>query len=302
MNNGGKLLILGASSFVGQHLWKQLGPQQAIGTYNRNPISHGTFFDSLSMRVGDIIDDPSDIRAAVILLGDTHPDSCADDAAISRALNVRSVLRTLDDLSELDIPPIFTSSEFVFDGERGDYEEADVAEPILLYGHQKLEVERYMQDRGGRFCILRLAKVYGEEPGDGTIISGFIDAVQRGNHLKCASDQRFSPVYVGDVCDAILEVTEREINGLFHLGGPSGLSRFECLEQTLTAVRKYQQVELEIETCSIRDFRLFEPRPVDVSMNSSKLVAATGLRLRRFNESCAAVAFACFEGETIANV
>ena len=68
-----KLLILGGSSFVGRHLFKRLGPGRAIATFNKTPITGGVRFDSLSMRLADIIDDPGDVTETVILLGDTNP-------------------------------------------------------------------------------------------------------------------------------------------------------------------------------------------------------------------------------------
>lgn len=287
-----KMLILGASSFVGRHLWARLGPERAIGTYNSTRIPDGIRFDSLTMGLRDVVGDPDTVSEAVILLGNTHPDSCAADPAVSNALNVDSVKRVLDDLAELEIRPIFTSSEFVFDGEKGDYVETDPTEPIMLYGAQKLEIERYLEAAAADYCILRLAKVYGEDLGDGTLLTGFLNTIERETSLRCASDQRFSPVYVGDVCDAILRAAEAGLSGTFHLAGPQGLSRLECLNMIVAALGEHRPVELEIEPCSIHDFALPVPRPVDVSMRPDKLVAATGLELRRLAESCAHVASA----------
>ena len=287
-----KLLILGGSSFVGRHLFKRLGPGRAIATFNKTPITGGVRFDSLSMRLADIIDDPGDVTEAVILLGDTNPDSCAADPVVSNALNVDSTKRVLDDLAELEIRPIFTSSEFVFDGEKGDYVETDPTEPIMLYGLQKLEIERYLEATATNYCVLRLAKVYGEDLGDGTLLTGFLNTIERETSLRCASDQRFSPVYVGDVCDTILRAAEAGLSGTFHVAGPQGLSRLECLNMIVAALGEHRPVELEIEPCSIHDFALPVPRPLDVSMRPDKLVAATGLELRHLAESCAHVASA----------
>ncbi|MEK9754778.1 MAG: sugar nucleotide-binding protein, partial [Rhodospirillaceae bacterium] len=219
MSGNGKILVLGASSFVGRHLVAKLGAERVIATYNTNPIEGFRKFDSTTMAVDDVIDDWSAIDAAVLLLGDTQPDSCIADPERSRAVNVTAIARVVDRLAEKRVPIVFTSSEFVFDGHRGGYAEIDAAEPILLYGAQKLEAESHLAARTPDYAILRLAKIYGLEPGDGTLFTGMLNTVTRGGAVKCAADQRFSPVFVGDVADAIIAAVEKPLRGVYHVCG-----------------------------------------------------------------------------------
>ena len=122
-------------------------------------------------------------------MGDTDPDSCVADPALSRAINVESTKTMIDDLLALGVKIIFTSTEFVFDGNRGMYNEKDQINPILLYGEQKAEIERYLQTIAPEACILRLAKVYGLTPSDGTLFTGMFDLIQSTTTIRCASDQ-----------------------------------------------------------------------------------------------------------------
>ena len=114
-----KILILGSSSFVGRHLFSRLGEEKAIGTYCCNSIKDGIFFDSTTMSIPEIIKNPKSISHAVILLGDTNPETCVADIHKSRLINVVSIKKIIDELKELGIKPIFTSSEFIFDGKEG---------------------------------------------------------------------------------------------------------------------------------------------------------------------------------------
>jgi len=77
----------------------------------------------------------------------------------SKALNVDSIKRILNRLKEWEIKPIFASSEFVFDGKKGNYKETDEVNPILLYGKQKVAIEDYIQSQFKDYLIFRLAKV-----------------------------------------------------------------------------------------------------------------------------------------------
>lgn len=280
-----RILILGGSSFVGRHLFARLGADRAIATYNASAKPGMVRFDSTTMDLAELVS-PKTISHAVLLLGDTKPDSCFADPARSRALNVDSIARVIERLNQWGVPVIFTSSEFVFDGDKGDYVETDPAEPILLYGAQKLEVERIVERTCRDWVTLRLAKIYGEDPTDGTLFTGWLRELTRIKSMKCAYDQRFSPVHVDDVCDAIMAGVEGKLSGLYHCAGPEGLNRTELLELLLTAVRVHRPVDLEVTACSIRDFPLPEKRPLDVSMRPDKLVRDSGLILRHPEDVC----------------
>ena len=205
-----RVLILGGSSFVGRHLAARFGPDRALATYCRTPMDAGVYFDALTMRVSEILTTPEDFSHAVILLADTGPDSCAADPARSWQLNVQSILTILAELSRWDIMPVFASSEFVFDGAKGNYTEDDVPQPILTYGKQKLAVERYLEEQEGRSLIVRFSKIVGAQRGDGTLFANWLEAIEQGQTttIRCAADQIFSPIAIEDVIEAIVCLIE----------------------------------------------------------------------------------------------
>ena len=85
-----KILILGASSYVGRALFKKLGPENSIGTYNKSKIEHGIYFDSITMNLDEILAKNDNITHAVILLGDTNPITCYSNQNLSNEINVKS--------------------------------------------------------------------------------------------------------------------------------------------------------------------------------------------------------------------
>ena len=282
----GRILILGASSFVGRHLMRRLDADRFVGTYNAAPFSNGVHFDSTTMRLTQVLPAEAMIRHAVILMGDTQPDSCFANQERSQLVNVESIKAIIEQLLEAGIKIVFTSSEFVFDGSQGDYVETDAAEPILLYGAQKLDVEDYIREFAPGAAILRLAKVYGTEPGDQTLFTGMVEPLLAHGTMSVAADQRFSPVFVGDVCDAIMASVERELSGIYHVAGPLGASRSDFLRMMVTEISRYHSVDACLEECSIRDFDLPEPRPLDVSMRPDKLVSDACLSLLGPGDAC----------------
>jgi dTDP-4-dehydrorhamnose reductase len=280
-----KTLVLGASSFVGRHLMAALDPARTVGTYNRTPVAGARHFDSLTMNLRDIFDPGETIAQAVVLMGDTQPDNCIANPELSHAVNVTSTLAAIGDLAAMGARIVFTSTEFVFDGTRGAYGENDPANPILLYGKQKLAVERHLQDHVPDACILRLAKVYGTTPGDGTLFSGMLTQVRKQGDIRCAADQVFSPVYVGDVVASIIAAIERPLTGLFHVAGPDTDSRLGFLERVIAEAQKAGSLDVRAISCSINDFDLPERRPLNVSMTSEKIRRAADLSFMRVDDA-----------------
>ena len=297
MTQDKKVLILGGSGYLGRHLFAALGSEKSLATYNNSPIPGGAYFNSLTMRLVDILVDPEIYSHAVILLGDTKPDSCAADIARSRALNVDSINSILGELQHWRIKPIFASTEVVFDGVKGNYIESDEVKPILVYGQQKVEIEGYLKQSFDDYLIVRPALIYGSQRADGTILSTWLDSIEKGQTSYCAYDYVCSPIHIDDVVHAITKLIETDANGIFHLAGHNAYSRLELYQILLAQVNEISPVQLEPISCSMHDFNLLERRPLNVSMRPDKLVEFTGMAIRDVKDAAGLLATLAFEGQ-----
>jgi dTDP-4-dehydrorhamnose reductase len=281
-----KILILGASGFIGGHMFRQLGPDRAIAAVYKSAVENSVYFDVLKMELADVIDDPATIGHAMVFFGETHPDACAANPEWSQRLNVDCTKQVIDQLIEWGVPLTFTSSEFVFDGGRGRNVESDPVNPINLYGRQKLEIERYLDAVGGEWTVMRLGKVFGSDRANAKLFAGWIDAVEAGTPVRIASDQIFSPIHVRDVVDGCLLAARKSARGLYHLCGSRPYSRLELFEMLVAEIGNYREVDIEVDICSIEDFDLPEPRPKDCSMLPDKMIAAIGLEITPIETIC----------------
>jgi len=281
-----KILILGGSGFVGRYLMDVLNPRDYLATYNRTQVPHAVHFDSVSMSLEDIVLDPNNFSHAVLLIGDTSPNSCARDMKRSNELNVHSLYRLLDLLKKWNIRPIFTSSESVYDGKRGDYSEEDSAQPILTYGRQKYDVEKYIRARFTDYVILRLARVIGDKVNDGSLLSDWLEDFKTKEVIKCATDQRFSPIYIGDVVSTILWFIDHNESGTFNISCGKEFTRIELLEKLLSHLQRVKPLDITIERCLIKDFPWAENTPLNLSMQSHKFVRTTRIKLTDMDQVC----------------
>jgi len=267
-----KVLIIGGSSFIGQYLIKEFQSDNVVFTYKNTLIEGGVYFDAISMDLDEIISEDDNYKIAIILLGETRPDKCINSVEMSRELNVISIVRILDQLYQYGIKPLFISSEFVYDGLSGSYKEDGEVDPIILYGKQKLEVERYIKSKFNDYLIFRLAKTYSVNQDDNTFFTNWLQGINDGNKIYCATDQKFSPIYVDDVVDIIYKSVSLNLSGIFNLGGPVGYLRVDLLKMIIEARSKYVDDLAEYMPCLTSELEVKEKWPLDVSMNTKKIM------------------------------
>lgn len=287
---GKRWLVIGGSGYVGSHLRRRLGGA-ALATFNSVPFPGGIRFDGRVDRLADrVLALAPGIEAAFILQGISNIDACARDPLGSHAVNVEAVVRIVEDLATAGIVPVFTSTDGVLDGKRHLVDETEPARPLMSYGRQKAEIEAYLAAQPMRSITVRLSKVVGTDRHASNMLSGWLDQIERGGSIKCASDQIFCPILAADVAETLLRLVEYGGRGLYNLGGPAPLGRREFLDLLIAEAARYREVSVAIETCRLNDLPFLEPRPVDQSMSIAKLVQATGWQPTEMAEVCRRIA------------
>jgi len=203
----------------------------------------------------------------------TNVNACHSDPADARANNVDATLRLVELAAERRARFVFTSTDLVFDGRRGGYEESDEAAPLSVYGRTKLEAEKIVRgyERG---AVVRLPLMYGLPAVDRpTTFRSQLDALRRGAELRLFHDECRSPLWLDDAVDALDAVARSDYVGLLHAGGPQRLSR---LEMGLLAARALGVSERNIVSISQGEMPTDEPRPPDVSLSSARFRAVLG--------------------------
>ena len=289
------VLVLGGSGFIGRVLRTHLVGERDIATYNTAAEIYARVpgwlpFDLLKDNLTNAYTD--EVSHAVVLLGMTNPDSCANNRALSEKINLEGITRILDTLGERQIRCIFASTEVVFDGVKGKYCETDIPNPLLVYGKQKLEIEKYLSINWPSSATVRIAKVYGAKPGDNSLLDNWYQQAVSKMEIRCADDFISSMIHVDDVVKAILAIVDNNLSGTYHLGGPRGISRFEAFTILLRALQDANVLsEVKAVRCSIDEFPTIERRPRNVSLVTEKLTKEAGLICRTIEDSCQEYAF-----------
>jgi dTDP-4-dehydrorhamnose reductase len=271
-----KYIVIGSSGKIGKYFLKK---KNAIFTYNKKKLTNGIKFNLLKDNFEKIIQKNSFSRA-VILSAYSDPDFCKKYLKKSKLVNVIKTKQLIKTLIKSNIYFIFFSTEFVFDGKRGNYKEDAIAKPINVYGKQKLEIEKYIQKKTQNYCIFRIAKTYGDKPWDSSLINDFLAKSKNKIIAHVASDQVFSPIYVKDLVKITEFFMKKKIKGIYNVGGNKAISRYKLYKKfnfLLKNNKNFPQVKIMCK--KISDFKFFDKRPKNVSFNTKKLKKTLNFKL-----------------------
>ena len=176
---------------------------------------------------------------------------------------------------------VYISTDYVFDGERGMYNEEDVPSPVNYYGFSKLLGEVAVDSiLGEKSSIVRVSGLYGYSPtGKRNFGINALEKLLKNQEVKAFYDQRLSPTYVRFLAKAITKIVEKRITGLLHIAGER-VSRYEFalrLAEILSADKNL------VKPTSMNEVRLIAKRPRDSSLDTSR-AESIGIKLPSLEE------------------
>ena len=158
-------------------------------------------------------------------------------------------------------PIYFFSSDFVFNGKRGNYVETDPPNPLTVYGKSKVLAEQTYDPN--KHCIIRTAGLFDiEQPG---FLKYVLSNLSQNQPIEAFNDVYSTPTYLPYFCRYLEEMIERKLTGLFHVAGHERVSRFE-FAKLVAKIFNYDE-DLVQETKAPESF--FSPR--DSSLDSSRI-------------------------------
>jgi len=204
--------------------------------------------------------------------------ACQAQPALAWKLNVE-LTRLLTDLAA-EIPLVFFSSDLVFDGKQGFYDESAQVNPLSIYAETKAVAEKAVLDNPRHF-VIRTSLNGGRSPsGDRGFNEEMRNAWAAGRTLKLFTDEFRCPIAASVTAQAAWELALSGKPGLYHLAGAERLSRWE-IGQLLAA--RWPDANPRIEPGSLSDYT-GAPRPPDTSLNCSKAQRLLSFPLPKFSE------------------
>lgn len=256
-----KILITGANGFLGYYLVEQLLTKKFSVTATgkgdcRLPFTHDKNFQWLSMDFTDpfsIHDVFENIKPDVVIHAGamSKPDDCETNQMLAYLVNVEGTVQLLINSADLKSFFVFLSTDFVFDGERGMYDEDDKPNPVNYYGRTKLEAEEAVKEYEFNWAIARTVLVYGKNhSGHSNILKIVKEKLEKGEEYSVVDDQLRTPTYVEDLARGIVFIIERKATGIFHLSGKDVLTPYQMAIKTAQHLRLDSSVIKKVTAAS----------------------------------------------------
>lgn len=281
-----KILVTGSSGMLGSALSKTLKPDNTIvGMDLVEPEAQDAglkaFYKADITELDSVkkIFDKETFDLVIHAAAWTDVDGCENEPDRAYAANTLGT-RNIKESSK-EVPVIFISTDFVFDGEKSSpYAESDSPNPINVYGRTKLEGEEIIS-KLAYYTIIRTSWLFGRGG------KNFVDAIiekRNEKSLSVVNDQVGSPTYAKDLASAIKELIEKnKTRGkeVFHVSNSGECSWYDFAREITLGIK----AEVSIEGITSEKLARPAKRPLFSVLDNSKFKKETGYIMRPWKEA-----------------
>ncbi len=200
--------------------------------------------------------------------------ACELDSRLAWRTNVEGLVNLLSIIVERDVRLLHLSIDLVFSGARDGtaYTEADITDPVTVYGKTMVAAEQLILDWMPWACILRISLPMGISfNGHAGAIDWIQSRFKKGRPATLYFDEVRTPAYTDCLNRLYERVLASDIAGLYHAGGPRALSLYQ-IAQIVNRVGGYDPALLM--GCRRTEAGPIPPRAGDVTMASDALAEA----------------------------
>jgi dTDP-4-dehydrorhamnose reductase len=155
----------------------------------------------------------------------TAVDKAEDEADKAFLINAKALKNLAEACKNTGTVLIHVSTDFVFDGtKRIPYTEADMPNPLSVYGKSKLQGEMYIKEIWDRHFIVRTSWLYSEYGNN--FVNTILRLTETRNEISVVNDQKGSPTYAKDLALFLLKIIDisSEDYGTYHYSSEGNIS------------------------------------------------------------------------------
>jgi len=272
-----KTAVIGASGYIGSHLFQRYREKHSncVGTSFSNNKSDLIRFDLRNQDIKPLNLEKTGHEAVIIASAKSNISYCENSTQDAFKVNVEGTLNFIESLSKTSMKIIFLSTDYVFDGIEGNFDDDHLTAPTTVYGRHKKFVEDEIEGLTDNFLVLRLSKIYGLRKGDKTILDEAANLLTQDKQVLAASDQYFCPTCIDDLINSIINIQAENLTGYMNVCSPEKWSRYNMFTQ----LAKHMGKDLSlVKNINLYDLAEMKGRPLDTSMICSRLIQETETR------------------------
>lgn len=227
-----KILIVGASSFIGYRIFNDLikhNNLQIQGTYYKNKKNSSFKYLDITSKLS-IFKILNDFRPDVVvwIAGSKNLTFCEKNIENAKELNTYPIEKYVEISKKLNLKEhfIYFSTDYIFDGQRGRYSDTDAPNPSTNYGLSNYLAELLIQKSFLRFSIVRISAVMGR---GGSFFDWAVEALKNKESIELFSDTYFTPTPIKLLIENVIYIIKNKRLGVFNICGKDRLNRYEFI-------------------------------------------------------------------------
>jgi dTDP-4-dehydrorhamnose reductase len=271
----GKVLVVGASGLLGKALMRVLKTAHfdTVGTYAKFPGAGLETLDITSLtQVRACVERhrPATIFLTAAL---THVDYCEDHPDEAFAINVEGPRAVAEAARAIGAQVVFYSTDYVFDGKAGPYDEEAHAAPLSVYGRTKLAAERAIRDIVKNALILRTTGAFGWDLNSKNFAMQVYYKVRARERMTIPLDQFGNPTLADYLAEMSLALAQRGVCGIVNVVGEDLIARSDFARALVKLYEGSPDLVVPVPTESLKQKAL---RPLYGGLRTAKLERLLG--------------------------
>jgi dTDP-4-dehydrorhamnose reductase len=212
-------------------------------------------------------------------------DIAENEPLIAYQTNALAVRNLAMACRQADAQLVHYSTDYVFDGTKGSaYVETDPTHPLGAYAVSKLGGELYAQAYLNDPLIIRTSGVFGPG-GMFTPRGNFVEVMLRmakANHpIRVVHDHVASPTYAPAMAERTVDMLERKMHGVYHLGGGEPVSWYEYAK----LIFELAGLSPSLQATDEREYRTAARRPKFSALSNAKLDSSGVKPMPKFRDA-----------------
>jgi dTDP-4-dehydrorhamnose reductase len=289
------ILVTGSNGLLGQKITERILQTKQFNLIatskgaNRYPIKEGYTYAEM-----DILDPDQVLQviqkfkpdAIIHTAAMTNVDTSHTQPELAHELNVVAVQTLVDIAASENIQFVHLSTDFIFDGAAGPYDEEATPNPLSHYGKTKLEGELVVQSSAAHWVIIRTILVYGivSDMSRSNIVLWAKGALESNKPINVVNDQWRMPTLAEDLADGCLLAVEKNAQGVFNISGKDMMSVSELVAEVADYWKLDKSMMSEISSASLNQAAR---RPAKTGFILDKAINELGYQPRSFQEGLA---------------
>ncbi len=158
----------------------------------------------------------------------TAVDKAEEEPELCRLVNVTAVEHLVRACRRRGTRLIQISTDYVFDGIAGPYDENAAPSPLGVYGKSKWEAEEAVRSGGVPYIIARTMVLYGRSRNRRPEFVGWlIDKLRNGEPVRIVTDQFGNATLNDELATALWRLAASTFTGVIHTAGREIASRYD---------------------------------------------------------------------------